>query len=415
MTMKADSPRKVVSRSELLSLLSEACELEHGLACSYLYSAFTLKQDLAEGGITWQQLQSVRLWAAQIYLVASQEMLHLAQAWNLLTAIGGTPYYSRPNFPQNSKYYPLNVPLETEPFGLKALRRFILYERPAEISPERALALGTDDLETDSPFRFSSVGELYRLIASGFGTIPEHILFVGKPERQVGPELVDFPDLIRVTNRQTALLAIDMITHQGEGLAADRRDCHFGIFIAIREAYEREVSAAEAAGMVFEPVRNTIANPVGQLDPALAAPGGNEIRDPYTVQVADIFNSAYGLMLRMLQYVFNDAATHEPLLTLFGRTSIQMMATVLKPLAESLTMLPAGIGYGGRTAGPPFSLSRHVPLPVDPRAAAILAEEKVRELADRLAGLVTNAEAPDRLRHARRNLDDIVSLFVRLR
>ncbi len=42
------------TRSKLLSLLSEACELEHGLACSYLFSAFSLKQELSEG-LTWEQ------------------------------------------------------------------------------------------------------------------------------------------------------------------------------------------------------------------------------------------------------------------------------------------------------------------------------------------------------------------------
>ena len=42
------SVSEIRSRSELLKLLSEACELEHGLACSYLYAAFSLKQDLGE-------------------------------------------------------------------------------------------------------------------------------------------------------------------------------------------------------------------------------------------------------------------------------------------------------------------------------------------------------------------------------
>ncbi|MEX2170832.1 MAG: ferritin-like domain-containing protein [Pirellulales bacterium] len=104
-------PRPPQNRAELLSLLSEACELEHGLTCSYLYTAFTLKQDLREGGLTWEQLQLVRKWAAQIYFVASEEMLHLGQAWNLLAAIGGTPYYLRPNFPQDARYYPIEADL----------------------------------------------------------------------------------------------------------------------------------------------------------------------------------------------------------------------------------------------------------------------------------------------------------------
>ena len=80
------------TREELTSLLTEACELEHGLACSYLFAAFSLKQRPIEGGVTTDQAHQVKFWASQIFFVASQEMLHLAQAWNLLSAIGGAHY-----------------------------------------------------------------------------------------------------------------------------------------------------------------------------------------------------------------------------------------------------------------------------------------------------------------------------------
>ena len=120
----------ISTRTDLLKLLCEAAELEHGIACSYLYAGFSLKRDISEGGMTWEEQQKVRRWAAQIYFVASQEMLHLALVWNMTTAIGGTRYYFRRNFPQNSKYYPFHAPLELELFGPSSLKRFILYERP---------------------------------------------------------------------------------------------------------------------------------------------------------------------------------------------------------------------------------------------------------------------------------------------
>src|SRR6516165_7495101 len=129
--------KAIRSRSDLLKLLCEAAELEHGIACSYLYAGFSLKRDLSEGGMTWQEQQMVWRWAAQIYFIASQEMLHLALVWNLTTAIGGTPYYLRPNFPQEPSYYPLKVPLALEPFGLRSLRRFILYEHPRALTESR--------------------------------------------------------------------------------------------------------------------------------------------------------------------------------------------------------------------------------------------------------------------------------------
>src|SRR5882672_4955349 len=124
------------SRSTLLRLLTEACELEHGLACSYLYAAMTLRQEPAGKELPPDQALLVRQWAAQVYFVASQEMLHLAQAWNLLVALGGSPYYLRPNFPQGTRYYPLHMRLALEPYGEAALRRFIGYERPQVLKPE---------------------------------------------------------------------------------------------------------------------------------------------------------------------------------------------------------------------------------------------------------------------------------------
>lgn len=67
-----------VPRSTLLRLLNEACELEHGLACSYLYSAMTLRQEPSGNKLPPDKALPVRQWASQLYFVASQEMSHLA-------------------------------------------------------------------------------------------------------------------------------------------------------------------------------------------------------------------------------------------------------------------------------------------------------------------------------------------------
>lgn len=400
------SDKKIISsRSELLSLLSEACELEHTLACSYLYTAFTLKQDLTEGGLNWQQLQKVRLWAAQIYFVASEEMLHLAQVWNLLAAIGGTPYYLRPNFPQNSKYYPFNLPLELEPFGPEAIKRFVYYERPAEVTPERAFSKELGLAETDSPSpEYRTVGELYRLILSGFQSIPEEQLFIGAPERQIDQDLVDFPDIVKVVDRASAEAAIEAITSQGEGTVPDRTDCHYGIFKKIQSELQSEQEESQCRGEKFEPARNTIKNPISRYRGSYGAVKGNLIEDEYTKQVAELFDELYGLMLRMLQYVFDNSTEDAALLRDFSRMAIKMMCTVIKPLGEALTLLPAGARYGLRTAGPAFAMSRHVPLPREPHSASIVAQERLQELVLLLEELAEHSNAPTQLISAHTNL-----------
>jgi hypothetical protein len=395
----------VTSRSELLGLLTEACELEHGLLCSYLYSAFTIKQDLAEGDLTWQQLQMVRKWAAQIYFVASQEMLHLSQAWNLLAAIGGTPYYLRPNFPQGSKYYPLNLPLKLERFGVSSIRRFVFYERPLGVAPDMYFAKELDLAEADGSLpSYRTVGELYSIILSGFMNIPEAQLFIGAPERQVGRELVDFPTIVKVVDRATAKAAIDEITEQGEGLATDRQDSHFGMFKNILHDLEVERAKSEEVGLVFEPARACLENPVARYRSDYGAPKGTLIEDPYTQEVAELFDSIYGLMLRTLAYVFSNSTGDMTTLIDFSRLSIIVMPTVLKPLGEALTLMNAGGRHAGKTAGPSFAMSRHVLLQADPSTARAVVRERLSELSAAAIELAARDGAPDQLVRSSENL-----------
>lgn len=401
-------PRPVRKRSQLLSLLTEACELEHGLACAYLYAAFTLKQEMNEGGMDWRQLQRVRYWAAQLYFIAAQEMLHLAQVWNLQSAIGGMPYYLRPNFPQPSKYYPLNLPLRIERFSLATLDRFIQFERPADVivRPEGALE-GPEPLPD-----FRTVGQLYELIADGFRNIPD--LFVGHTGRQVGQDLVDFPDLVRVENTEDALRAIKLITTQGEGIDNAHADSHFMTFRNVRREYLLELADAERSGVAFEPVRPAISNPAASVGPQFAASGANLITDLLTSDVADCFDSIYAHMLRMLQYVFDNATNHSDLLRAFGHGALEAMTAILKPLGEALTLMPAGPEYEAQTAGPGFLLSRHVALPTEPVAAAIVAAEKIQELSARLNTLTSSHDAVPQLKSAAANLERMAQRFTRL-
>ncbi len=359
------------TRSDLLSLLSEACELEHGLTCSYLYSAFTLKQDLSEGNITWKQVQLVRKWAAQIYFVASEEMLHLGQAWNLLSAIGGTPYYLRPNFPQNAKYYPIQANLSLEPFGLHAMRRFVFYERPQTLPAEEACGtdLGIPQTEMSNP-TYTSVGELYSLIRRGFETIASDALFIGNPDLQVGRDLVDFPDVISVVDRESAFAAIDMIIEQGEGNPADPVNSHYGAFIEVLKEYEDEMAAVAEEPAVFEPARLAVINPIARArgdygnDPLCVT---TRLTDPYACAVSELFDEIYMLLLRMLQYVFSNPTASRAQVEWFAHVAVVGMPVVVKPLGEALTLLPAGESGHGERAGPSFAMSRHVPLPSDSR------------------------------------------------
>jgi hypothetical protein len=360
------------TRAELIALLTEACELEHGLACSYLYAAFSLKQHPYEGGLTTDQLHKVRFWASQIFFVASQEMLHLAQAWNLLTAIGGTPYCLRPNLPQSSRYYPLHASIALERFGEKALKRFIVYESPP--NPDKAWvrnakALGKHDIKCGRV----TIGQLYGTIADGFGAIKD--LFKGNPANQVGGQIAHFPDLVLVHDTASALQAIEMITHQGEGLSKDRADCHFGIFMGILDDLHREQAAG---GSRFQPVRPVMENPVADSKSGYGAMA-HPVKNPLTRQTAELFDAIYFLMLQALAFAFTPA-TGATTATRAAEAAIEMMTTALLPIGDALTMLPAGDKHG-RNAGPAFGLTRFIALPDDPDLAVDLIGERLGDLA----------------------------------
>lgn len=398
-------PASMESRSDLLKLLCEAAELEHGIACSYLYAGFSLKRDLSEGGMTWEQQQLVRRWAAQIYFVASQEMLHLALVWNLTTAIGGTPYYLRPNFPQNAKYYPFKVPIELEPFGVRALTRFVKYEHPEETPPDDDLkALLARAGEDDEEFNFGTIGELYRKIEAGFRDLPEKELFIGVPTQQMTPEVVHFPDLVAVVDRASAVKAIEEITEQGEGRKGHRENSHYMAFKTMLH------QLVEAKSGEFAPARPAMSNPAAATVPGYAA-NPHPIGDPLASRVAGLFDSAYSLMLRMLAWSFEfDSVGAEAQLKKFCSVAIDFMPRVLLPLGEGLMLMPAGEKYPGKTAGPGFGLTRHVMLPPHATNAQRLCRERTRELAA-IAGELLKHELPDPVKAGCGHLQVIAGTF----
>ena len=44
-----DRPVRIENRAQLIYLLTEAAELEHGIMCCYLFAAFSIKGDVKEG------------------------------------------------------------------------------------------------------------------------------------------------------------------------------------------------------------------------------------------------------------------------------------------------------------------------------------------------------------------------------
>jgi len=442
--------KEVESREELIYLLSRASELEHGLACVYLYAAYSLKSNLEEGGMTDDQLLMVKTWKRQLAAVAVEEMLHLAQVNNMLTAIGGAPNFRRTNFPLPVSAFPFGIKLTLEPFSLTTIERFVAYELPEQgvleadlyavydalrkkviqqqapdstgispkqfkPSPESLERSGSDASKFMEPFDidFTTVGEFYNKIASGFRCISEETLFIGPKEAQANARFVDLGGkLIAVTNRAAALQAIEMIIEQGEAPTQDHQDCHFQIFDTIRNQLISENEKALATNTLFDPVRRLVSNPMTRF--YNDATGGNLILDEETHWAADIFNMSYDTMLQMLLRFFAHTDESEDELELLSRSTLRMMTTVIRPMGEALAKMPFGDPVDSTLkAGPGFGYNRDIHLLPHKASAWIFFSERLFNLAKEATELAERRSTPIEVKEASAALQALSELFIR--
>src|SRR5215471_7189959 len=360
----ADPVLTVDTREELVYLLGQACEIEHGLMCEYLYAQFSLKRGLDEG-LTEAQLVRVQAWEAALISVIKQEMLHLALATNILTAIGAAPHFERPNFPILSRWYPEGVQIALVAFGEQALRHFMYLERPEGMALNDAAgfaaaqhaqpltAAGAGLVAVAQEWR--TVGHLYRGIEAGLANLcaryGEDAVFIGPVQAQAVTDIFEWPELIAVTSLASANRAIATIVEQGEGARGDWIRSHFGTFVGILE----DLLAEQAADPAFNPAR-PVEPAFVRLPPDVAA--GTLIEDPVTAQVADLATGLYEVVLQVLsRYYIHYGETAAEFDTL-ARTAKHLMNWVMRELGPVLTALPVGPSHPGTTAGPTFDIAR---------------------------------------------------------
>jgi CDGSH-type Zn-finger protein len=423
--VKTPSVSPVETREELLYLLTRASELEHDLACVYLYAGYSLKNHVDEGGLTAGEMETVRTWKRKLAGVAVEEMLHLAQVSNILTAVGGAPHFARSNFPMPASTYPFGIELTLEPFSKALIERLVCYELPEKgILPEHRaafydairsrVAVDFDQVEAIrvqsalEPFDidFRTVGEFYHKIETAFRSIPQERLFIGPPEAQANPKYLDLPgELVEVSDAASAIRAIEMIIEQGESPTSEHPDAHFVVFDSIRTEYEKLSAAARAAGRVFDPVRPLISNPTtrGYAD----TPGSNRITDPVAQELAELFNGTYDLMLVMLLRFFAHDGETEEQFRLLARGTLRIMASVLRPLGEALAKTPAGPEYPAKMAGPGFGFNRGVHLLSHRQSAWIYFLERLYDLATRLTQLADESTMPPEVQEAAAALESV--------
>ncbi len=360
--MSVTEPKVVVAhREDLWWLLAEACQLEHMIMCQYLFAEWTLKD--RSDGLTDEQSAAVERWRGVLRGIAIEEMLHLALVANVMSSIGAAPYFGRPNFPQRSGYFPASIQLDLMPFGERALKHFLFLERPegmerqdaegfVPMAPSRAPLSEAEAMPRGQ--EFLTVGHLYRGIEDGLRRLArelgERALFVGSPRAQATPELFQWPQVVAVTDLESALRAVSEIIEQGEGARGHWEQAHYGRFMGIWNEYH----ALREADPAFEPARPVVAaftrQPFDLKEPVPV------ITNPEAHRVAEITTVAYEVLLHLLIRFFTHTDETDEQLELLISTAFELMGDVIRPLGHALTRLPVGAAADGPTAGFAFEM-----------------------------------------------------------
>lgn len=388
--MEQELKIRIGDREELIYMLAEAAAIEHNVMCCYLYGLWSLKHGV-DDGLTQKQDEAVETWREALTMVAIEEMSHLAIVANLTVAIGGSPHFSRPNFPIPAGYHPADIDLELMGFCHGLIDHAIYLERPEGIElkdapefvhPDHYHRAEPKGMIMPNAQDYNTIGHLYRGIYHGFEVLArrygEEALFVGNVDDQLGPADIPAPGLRIVTDLASAHAAIGVIVEQGEGAPGHTENSHYAKFIAMKAEYEALL--AEDPG--FEPAFPVARNPVSR-EPQSEA-GRVWITDPEAAKVLDLANSAYNLMLRLLAQSYGRDPGEAEHKRLFATLSREMMS-VLTFLAEYLARLPAGPEHPGVNAGMTFTMVRDLNRLPPGRGEMVLIRERLGEIADHAA------------------------------
>ena len=384
-------------REEVVFLLTQATELEHSLCCSYLFTAFTLKSK-PEDGLSEELLEVTSRWRSTFTNIAIEEMFHLTLINDLIVALGAAPNFDRPNFPHGCSYYMPELHIELHAFSEETMRHFIAIEQPAggTLPLRKNVHLDTaviGDMENEigpDPHVLQSQGDVYDIALEGIKAMAARL---GEEKVFVGPK--PNPAITRLTGGWEPMRdigsterSLQRIVEEGEGGSGDSADSHHFKFQSILDEY----LVLKQKYPDFEPAFPVLDNPFVRTPPEMT--GAVPLLDSeLAVQVSDLFNEIYTLMLHVFARMFILTDETEAEAQKLVGVVMTLMRGAIAPLGDMLVRLPAGPSHPGRNAGPSFVVGTLHPLPYKDAAWFVLSErlEELRAYTEKLAGSVPEA------------------------
>ncbi len=405
-----------ILRDLLVHLLREAAEIEHQLMIQYLYAAFSMKKR-PDASCTPAQYEAVRRWQSTVYMVARQEMEHLALVNGMLTAIGAEPFFDRQNIPLQYSYYlgrnlkegkslpdqPCDIPFMFERFNLPVIQRFVCFESPSL----EALRKGTDPIPAwcfscEGQYPSTSMGQRLRgevrdrplLFPLAATRIPDDLL------AQAREEMTRLGGALRSLSHETLRPGtIQELYDDVETLfrfLSARWNLYTGnpkqqVFVPVE--YQINVfpildlpTTLQALSLIVEEGEGIDAPPdfqshflrffdvhdqlVGLLatdprfDPSLPVPvnpSAGSISNPFARELFDLFNYTYATLTLLLTALYADFQPQADQSYPFFSSALQenafgpMMTMLLRPMAEIMAYTVSD--DNGHTTGPSFELS----------------------------------------------------------
>ena len=370
--------RSIETRSELVSALKQAAELEVTVMLQYIYAGYSIpnyvtgEEYVRRGLWTPEQLQlacgdnkEVQNYGMRGVLleVSREEMIHFLLVNNILMAIGEPFYPAVPNFSELNAHFPIDVDFALEPLNAASLQRFLKLEMPDFLEQN----LSNEALDsTNQLHNYGSLSELYQQIRTGLENIPdlftvkkgavggEHRLFMRGDFNKVHPDYQ-----MQVDDLHSALFAIDLIVEQGEGCHNESEKferSHYQKFRRLADALSQEhiTQAHTNSKTLWNPAYPALRNPsLHHRDY-----NSNVVTVPQTRAVMEIFNESYFLMMQLMVQHFGLTPTGSLRRSKLMNAGIDVMTGMMRPLGELLMSMPSG--KSGKTAGPSFEIESPV-------------------------------------------------------
>lgn len=196
---------------DLRANFQTAVELEHSTIPPYLCALYSL--DEAKNQFAYQAIQSVVM----------EEMLHMIQAANILTAIGGRPALNNPTFiPEYPTFLPHSddaFKVGLQKFSKDTIETFLKIEMPAtKPAPPQ-------------PNHYHTIGQFYAALRDAL-ILHGDAIFTGDPGWQITPDQYygGGGKLLAVFKLEHAVQGINEIIGQGEGIDGTIEDTDHVMF-----------------------------------------------------------------------------------------------------------------------------------------------------------------------------------------